>query len=157
MIARRLARPLAVLLAVLFLWQICSSDFKLWILPVVDQILAVNTTQSLVEPVPAPVKHLPTIAKVTVAANKLDSALIRRALQTHQVQNEMHGYHHYIATNELVDDISEQDRHHRPRGAWSKPAYLLSILVAELAKPEKERLKWVLFVCPESARLGEDS
>jgi hypothetical protein len=43
-----------------------------------------------------------------------------------------------------VGDLSEHDSQHRPRGAWSKPAYLLSLIVNELTKPEDERLEWLL-------------
>ena len=83
------------------------------------------------------------IGKVTVAANKLDNSMIRRALRTHQRQNEIHGYAHYIATNEAVSGLIENDSQKRPRGAWTKPAYLLSVMVAELQKPEQQRLKWL--------------
>lgn len=84
------------------------------------------------------------IAKVSVAVNSLNSSLIQRAFATHEVQNQLHGYPHYIATEELVADITENDPQGRPRGAWSKPAYLLSIIVAELARPASERAQWIL-------------
>lgn len=29
---------------------------------------------------------------------------------------------------------------------WSKPAYILSLLLRELAKPESERLEWLFWV-----------
>ncbi len=88
------------------------------------------------------------IAKVTVAANKLDSEVIHRALQTHKLHNARHGYKHFIAMNEAVSGLIENDRYKRPRGAWTKPAYLLAILVDELQKPESERLEWLLYVIP---------
>ncbi|KAK3393970.1 galactosyl transferase gma12 mnn10 family protein [Podospora didyma] len=85
------------------------------------------------------------IAKVTVAANKLDSDVIHRALLTHERHNALHGYQHHIAYQEAVSGLIENDRQRRPRGAWTKPAYLLSILVSELQKPEEERLEWVFW------------
>ncbi|KAK3934493.1 galactosyl transferase [Diplogelasinospora grovesii] len=85
------------------------------------------------------------VGKVTVAANKLDAPVIYRALQSHQRHNDMHGYQHFIAMNEVVSSLTENDHQNRPRGAWTKPAYLLSVLVAELQKPENERLKWVFW------------
>jgi hypothetical protein len=91
-----------------------------------------------------PSKPTSKIAKATVATNTLNNSLIDRALQTHQVQNELHGYIHHIASYELVSDISEYDSQDRPRGAWSKPAYLLGLIVTELAKPAAERLEWIL-------------
>ncbi|CRK37905.1 hypothetical protein BN1708_007568 [Verticillium longisporum] len=87
----------------------------------------------------------PKIAKVSVAANRLDNSMIHRALQSHQTQNEMHGYHHYIATNQAVGDLIENEADRRPQGAWTKPAYLLSLIVAELEKPEDERLEWIFW------------
>jgi hypothetical protein len=86
------------------------------------------------------------VGKVTVAANSLNSQVVHDALRTHQVQNDLHGYPHHLSTSEVVGDLSENDRHKRPRGAWSKPAYLMSVIVAELTKPESERLHWVLYV-----------
>ncbi|KAK1750314.1 hypothetical protein QBC47DRAFT_124336 [Echria macrotheca] len=85
------------------------------------------------------------IGKVTVAANQLDSDTIDRALRTHQRHNARHGYTHFIAKNQAVGSMIENDRHNRPEGAWTKPAYLLSVLVAELEKPEEERLEWVFW------------
>jgi len=84
------------------------------------------------------------IGKVTVAANQLDSDTITRALKTHERHNVRHGYVHYIARNQVVGSLIENDRFGRPKGAWTKPAYLLAILVDELQKPEEERLEWLL-------------
>jgi hypothetical protein len=86
------------------------------------------------------------IAKVTVAANVLQNPLIDRALKTHQVQNALHGYPHYVANNQAVSELIEHDTQNRPQGAWTKPAYILSVLVAELQKPDFERMDWLLYV-----------
>ncbi|KAK3330726.1 galactosyl transferase gma12 mnn10 family protein [Apodospora peruviana] len=85
------------------------------------------------------------VAKVSVATNKLDAPVIHRAFLSHQRHNQRHGYTHYIAANEAVSGLIEHDRQHRPKGAWTKPAYILSLLVAELQKPEEERLKWLFW------------
>ncbi|KAE9369923.1 glycosyltransferase family 34 protein [Stipitochalara longipes BDJ] len=71
--------------------------------------------------------------------------LLRAPTVTHQVQNELHGYIHHITSYELVSDLSEYDSQNRPRGAWSKPAYLLGLIVSELAKPADERLDWIFW------------
>jgi hypothetical protein len=91
-----------------------------------------------------PAGPLSRIGKVTVATNKLNSPLIDRALQTHAVQNDIHGYLHFIAENQAVSGLIENDQKHRPQGAWTKPAYMMSIIVAELQRPEEERLEWLL-------------
>lgn len=128
MIFRRLARPVTLLLATWCLWQLYRPDIAV-LIPIFQKV---------------PTPPVSKIAKVTVAAGSLNSSIIHQALQTHKVQNDIHGYKQFTATNELVGDLSENDPQKRPRGAWSKPAYLLSIIVAELAKPEAERLEWIL-------------
>ncbi len=91
-----------------------------------------------------PISPVSRIAKATVATNTLNNSVIHQALRTHQVQNELHGYLHHITSRELVSELSEYDSQNRSRGAWSKPAYLLGLMVLELSKPENERLEWIL-------------
>ena len=86
------------------------------------------------------------IAKISVTTNKLNAPVVDRAFLSHTRHNERHGYDHYIAKYQAVSDLIEHDRHNRAAGAWTKPAYILSILVAELEKPPEERLEWVLYV-----------
>jgi hypothetical protein len=81
------------------------------------------------------------IAKVSVAFSSLVSPTIERAFETHFKHNAMHGYRHFIAREVLVDEV---DDHRRPKGTWSKPAYVLSILINELSKPPEKRLEWLL-------------
>ena len=94
----------------------------------------------------APRFNVSRIAKATVAVNTLDSPLARRALDTHRLHNHHHGYRQFVATNEVVGELTEHDPKGRPRGAWSKPAYLLSLIVTELQKDERSRLEWILSV-----------
>ncbi|KAM7183161.1 hypothetical protein V8F20_012724 [Naviculisporaceae sp. PSN 640] len=115
------------------------------------------------ETVPAPpsidfttdgTKHkapLSKIAKISVTTNKLNAPVIDRAFLTHTRHNERHGYMHYIAKYQAVSELIEHDRQHRAAGAWTKPAYILSILVAELEKPPEERLKWVFWFDADTA------
>ncbi|ROT40903.1 hypothetical protein SODALDRAFT_376639 [Sodiomyces alkalinus F11] len=83
------------------------------------------------------------VAKVSVAANRLDNDMIHRALRSHYSQNTLHGYQHFTAGYEAVGGLIENPEDRRPRGAWTKPAFLLSLVVAELEKPEEERLEWL--------------
>ncbi|KAF4631342.1 hypothetical protein G7Y89_g6794 [Cudoniella acicularis] len=135
MLHRQLVRriiAIGLLVCICYLWPVYHGD--IWLL--------IRRPLAITEAIYLPSK--PTrIAKVTVAANALNSTIIHRALRSHQVQNEIHGYAHHIATGELVGDLSENDSQGRPRGAWSKPAFLLSLIVAELTKPEHERLDWI--------------
>lgn len=136
MTMRRSWRLLAVFLAVLCVLLILRSPTVV-ILPLVG-----SRNTSTIRPASGP--PVSKVAKATVATNTLNNSIINQALRSHAVQNEMHGYIHHITNQELVSDLSEHDSKNRPRGAWSKPAYLLGLIVAELAKPEGERLEWLL-------------
>lgn len=57
-----------------------------------------------------------------------------RALKGHNRHNEMHGYSMHVLREQTLSDF------------WSKPAYILQVLLAELAKPAPERLKWLVCV-----------
>ncbi len=97
-------------------------------------------------PSSVPKGKLAKVAKVGVAVNALDIPVVHRALKTHQLHNDMHGYPHYIADRELVSDMTDHDRMHRGSGAYTKPAYLLAIVTAELLKSDEDRLEWLLYV-----------
>jgi hypothetical protein len=88
--------------------------------------------------------HISKIAKVSVAINTLNSTIVADALRSHQVQNTLYGYQHFIGTREVVTE--EEDQRGRPSGVWTKPAYLLSLLLAEMQKSPEERLEWLLCV-----------
>lgn len=45
----------------------------------------------------------------------------------------MHGYELKVLRERIVNNF------------WSKPAYLLSLVVEELAKPEQERTRWIMY------------
>lgn len=76
------------------------------------------------------------IGKVTIMFNGRDPTYIR-ALQTHEVHNRRFGYPMFVLRHQILENI------------WSKPAYILAILLEELRKPEGHRLKWLLYaVCP---------
>lgn len=132
MTQRRTLRHILACIAVLFFWFTVRQKLFV-VLPVLPDS-------------PTEAGPYSRIAKVSVAVNSLNSSLIHDALRTHRVQNDLHGYRHFISTTELVGDLSENDSQKRPRGAWSKPAYLMSIIVAELSKAETERLDWILYV-----------
>jgi hypothetical protein len=70
------------------------------------------------------------IAKVTILFHGKDPTYIR-AIQTHQAHNRRFGYPLLILRHGILD------------GIWSKPAYLLAILLEELRKPNGHRLQWL--------------
>jgi hypothetical protein len=57
-----------------------------------------------------------------------------RALRGHDRHNEIHGYTMHVLREQTLSEF------------WSKPAYILQLLLAELAKPAPERLKWLVCV-----------
>ncbi|RDW64042.1 hypothetical protein BP5796_10544 [Coleophoma crateriformis] len=56
-----------------------------------------------------------------------------RALRTHEEHSERMGHPMFVLREKILS------------GLWSKPAYILSIILAELALPPEERLKWLLW------------
>lgn len=62
-----------------------------------------------------------------------DNELYEAAIRSHDEHNELHGYGMSVLREKIVN------------GHWSKPAYLLSLLVQELAKDEEERAEWMMY------------
>lgn len=74
-----------------------------------------------------------TIAKVSMLYGG-ENPLYERALATHNVHNNNFGYHFYVLRQQTLASY------------WSKPAYLLRLLLTELEKTESERLEWLVWV-----------
>jgi len=72
------------------------------------------------------------IGKCTIVFN--GNSYWERALRTHEEHDRLHGYRLHVLRQSLLDDV------------WSKPAYILSLLLRELARPESERLEWLVWV-----------
>lgn len=54
------------------------------------------------------------------------------ALRTHQRHADLHGYSMHVLREDFIG------------GFWNKPSYILSLVIAELAKPKGERLEWLM-------------
>jgi len=63
------------------------------------------------------------------------NTLYERALAAHLPHNKNFGYSMYVLRERTLP------------GYWSKPAFILEQLLAELALPEERRLKWLVYVC----------
>ena len=81
------------------------------------------------------------IAKCTIIFGNLNP-VYDRALQTHETHNKKHGYPMYILRQSILDDV------------WTKPAYILSLILRELAKPAEERLEWLFWVDADTIMLN---
>jgi hypothetical protein len=55
-----------------------------------------------------------------------------RALVLHKAHAERNGHPMFVCREKILS------------GLWTKPVFILSVILAELAKPEKERLQWLL-------------
>lgn len=73
------------------------------------------------------------IARLSISFGEPDNPVWQRllALQTRHAQR--HAYPMYILRRELLPAY------------WSKPAWLLSVMLAECAKPPDNRLDWLLY------------
>ena len=72
------------------------------------------------------------VGKCTILFN--GNSFWERAIKTHERHDKLHGYRLHVLRQSIMDDV------------WSKPAYILSLLLRELAKPESERLEWLFWV-----------
>lgn len=72
---------------------------------------------------------------VHVGAN---SAVYNPAIRSHHLHALVHGMPVYILCSPAVD------------GMWNKPAFVLSVLLSEIVKPEDERLEWLMWTDRDS-------
>ncbi|GME25725.1 Lactonase 7-bladed beta propeller [Neofusicoccum parvum] len=73
------------------------------------------------------------IGKITVLYGD-PNPTYERALRTHELHSRIHGMRQLVLREQVVD------------GVWNKPAFILSTLADELAKPAHTRLEWLLWV-----------
>ena len=108
-----------------------------------DQLLRENdeATQTIVGATTRPV-----VGKITISFGEPD-AVYERAIRSHEYHNKRMGYPQFVLRERVLS------------GLWSKHAYIISVLVQELAKPVDQRLQWLMFVsseeyCPLADRIG---
>jgi hypothetical protein len=61
------------------------------------------------------------------------SAAYERAQRGQAAHNALHGHPGFVLERSIV-------------GVWSKQTWMLQVMIQELAKPEEERLEWLLYV-----------
>ena len=79
----------------------------------------------------------PVVGKITISFGEPEE-VYERAIRSHESHNKAMGYTQFVLRERLVP------------GLWSKHAYIFSVIVQEMAKPEGQRLKWLMFVTPKS-------
>ena len=83
----------------------------------------------------------PIVGKITIVTGG-DNDVYERAIRTHEAHNKMHGYPLHALRQSILNDV------------WSKPAYILSVILRELAKPKAERLQWLFWVDADTVILN---
>ena len=73
------------------------------------------------------------IAKITMLYGDSPNPAYERALQSHALHADMHGYPLFVLRQKMLGRL------------WTKPAWILSTVLAELAKPPRERLEWLFW------------
>jgi len=84
--------------------------------------------------------HKTRVGKCTIVFG--GSSIYERTVKTHALHDRLNGYPLYVLRQTIMDDV------------WSKPAYILSLLLRELAKPQEERLEWLLWVDADTIMLN---
>lgn len=65
-----------------------------------------------------------------------------RALRTHEEHSKMHGHPFFIQREPILD------------GYWTKPAFLHTVILRELTKPQHRRLEWIFWVDADTVVLN---
>lgn len=65
------------------------------------------------------------------------------ALESHHLHSMVHGTELHVMCEKMIDDL------------WNKPAFLLSILLDEMLKPESQRLEWIFWVDRDTVILDQ--
>jgi len=73
-----------------------------------------------------------TVAKIAMCYGE-PTLMYARAIARQQLHSDMHGYDLFLLREKLLSRL------------WSKPAYILGVLLKELEKPAHERLQWLLY------------
>ncbi|PSK51600.1 hypothetical protein B9Z65_2867 [Elsinoe australis] len=101
---------------------------------------ASHVTDTLVPPARDLLGARSRVGKVTIIFG--GAAIYERAVRTHEAHDAVHGYPLHVLRHGILDDV------------WSKPGYILALLLRELAKPESERLQWLLWVDADTILLN---
>ncbi|KAK4983370.1 hypothetical protein LTR50_007270 [Elasticomyces elasticus] len=102
-----------------------------------------GTSDERIEPDRQDLGEKPRVGKCTVVfGGGSAQATYERAIRTHETHDRIHGYRLHVLRHAILDDV------------WSKPAYILSLLLQELAKSESERLEWLFWVDGDTIMLN---
>jgi type VI protein secretion system component VasK len=98
-----------------------------------------QSIQALTKNIPHSWRHGGSrVLKATSTFGKSND-LYDRAIRSHEEHNRDHGYDMKVLRGNIVNPY------------WSKPTYLFSLIVEELAKPEETRAQWIMLVSLPSA------
>ncbi|CAO2656543.1 Nn.00g053460.m01.CDS01 [Neocucurbitaria sp. VM-36] len=95
--------------------------------------LAIVRNESCAKYAPFPAEETRRVAFASITTGKTEEAY-QRAIQSQMFHSAVHG----TSTHVLCEQLSD--------GAWNKIAFLLSLVMNEMLKPEDERLEWVMWI-----------
>lgn len=122
-------------------WQTQNTDTTLFRTQQNAAFFSGRKSEDALRPVEA-LSSRPTIAKLywqwDTAGDRQNpdgsrvNELEQESIMQHFAYDKQHGIASYLLTSSMLD------------GSWNRPAYMLEILSQELAKPEDERLQWLV-------------
>lgn len=98
--------------------------------------LGANSPQYQIQPSDTSVStlnHVPKVGKVHAIFGE-PNPVYERALELHRKHSERNGHPMFVLREKILS------------GLWSKPAFIMGIIVQELTKPKTERLQWLMCV-----------
>ena len=84
-----------------------------------------------------------SIGKVTMIYGNF-MPVFERALALQELHNERWGYSMFTLRTQILEQY------------WSKPAYILKLLLEELEKPEDTRLKWLMWIDADVVLMNQE-
>ena len=91
------------------------------------------------------------IAKVSMLHDSFGESIFDIAMRSQEEHASIHGYPIHVMRHEMMPSCHGLPAKCNPRdahnlaGSWNKELYLQSILIAELAKPEVDRVDWLMW------------
>ncbi|KFA77475.1 hypothetical protein S40288_08703 [Stachybotrys chartarum IBT 40288] len=107
--------------------------------PLLQESLAIDVERSGIrcrnssEPSDAVVRYATRMATVTAQFGD-PQPHYEQSLRSQMLNSRIHGGQLHVLRRKIVDDL------------WNKPAFILSILLLEMSKPENERVEWLFWV-----------
>jgi len=135
---RAIVLVLLLIIIILSLGPSTSSDIsasdkppKLWTPTAFGNSAGVTAIPKVYDEVVDPLRPRSAVGKVHAVFGE-PNPVYERALKLHKAHADQQGHPMFVLRERILS------------GLWSKPAFILSTMLQELAKPEESRLQWLL-------------